>query len=96
MSCWTGLPGGGSSCAWPCSHQAAAAAAFLDDLRTRFGGELGLAPCTLADRLPGASYAELEQFAQDVRRRYVLALPDGDLTAIAKSRLNQWRTQAHR
>lgn len=72
------------------------AAAFLDSLRLRFGGQLGLAPRTLADRLAGASYAELEQFAQDVRRRYVLSLPDGDLTAIAKSRLQQWRTQAHR
>ncbi len=74
----------------------AAAAAFLDTLRLRFGGELGLAPRTLADRLAGASYAELEQFAQDVRRRYVLALPNGDLTAIAKGRLHQWRTQAHK
>ncbi len=73
-----------------------AATAFLDSLRTRFGGELGLAPRTLADRLAGASYAELEQFAQDVRRRYVLALPDGDLSTIAKSRLDQWRAQARR
>lgn len=71
------------------------AVAFLDTLRLRFGGELGLAPRTLADRLTGASYAELEQFAQDVRRRYVLALPNGDLPAIAKNRLQQWRTQAH-
>ena len=72
------------------------AAAFLDTLRLRFGGELGLAPRTLAERLSGASYAELEQFAQDVRRRYVLALPGGDLAAIAKTRLQQWRTQARR
>lgn len=70
------------------------ATTFLDTLRLRFGGELGLSPRTLADRLAGASYAELEQFAQDIRRRYVLSLPDGDLTEIAKSRLRQWRTQA--
>jgi SpoVK/Ycf46/Vps4 family AAA+-type ATPase len=69
---------------------------FLDTLRARLGGELGLAPRTLADKLAGASYAELEQFAQDVRRRYVLSLPDGDLNEIVRSRLEQWRTQVHR
>lgn len=66
---------------------------FLETLRARLGGELGLAPRTLADKLAGASYAELEQFAQDVRRRYVLALPDGDLAQIVKTRLAQWRLQ---
>ena len=69
---------------------------FLETLRTRLGGELGLASRTLADKLAGASYAELEQFAQDVRRRYVLSLPDADLNEIVRSRLQQWRTQAHR
>jgi hypothetical protein len=68
---------------------------FLEVLRARLGGELGLTPRTLADRLEGASYAELEQFAQDVRRRYVLSLPGGDIGRIVRSRLEQWRTQAH-
>jgi SpoVK/Ycf46/Vps4 family AAA+-type ATPase len=68
---------------------------FLETLQARLGGKLGLAPRTLADKLAGASYAELEQFAQDVRRRYVLSLPDADLGAIVQSRLAQWRTQAH-
>ena len=74
----------------------AEATEFLDTLRTRLGGELGLASRTLADKLAGASYAELEQFAQDVRRRYVLSLPDADLNEIVRSRLQQWRTQVHR
>jgi SpoVK/Ycf46/Vps4 family AAA+-type ATPase len=64
---------------------------FLESLRMRLGGELGLAPRTLADKLHGASYAELEEVAQDIRRRYVLALPDGRLDVIARSRLEQWR-----
>jgi SpoVK/Ycf46/Vps4 family AAA+-type ATPase len=68
---------------------------FLESLRVRLGGELGLAPRTLADKLPGASYAELEQIALDVRRRLVLSLPDGDAPAIARTRIEQWRTQAH-
>jgi len=77
------------------SPSRAEATRFLEVLRGRLG-EFGLAPRTLADRLQGASYAELEQFAQDVRRRYVLALPGGDLSAIVRSRLEQWRAQAHR
>lgn len=68
---------------------------FLQTLSVRLGGALGLAPRTLADRLQGASYAELEQFAQDVRRRYVLALPDGRLDQIVRSRLEQARTRSH-
>ena len=73
----------------------AEAAAFLERLTVRLGGELGLAPRTLADRLAGASYAELEGFALDVRRRYVLAGPDARLPEIARSRLDQWRARAH-
>lgn len=73
----------------------AEATTFLENLAARHGGELGLAPRTLADKLKGASYAELEQFVLDVRRRFVLALPEADLRQIAHSRVEQWRTQAH-
>lgn len=66
---------------------------FLTGLSTRFG-DLGLAPRTISDKMSGASYSELEQFAIDVRRRFVLALPDGDLRRIANERLEQWRKQA--
>jgi len=78
------------------SPSRAEATVFLESLRARLGGELGFAPRTLADRLAGASYAELEEFAHDIRRRYVLSLPDGRLDEIVRSRLEQWRTQAHR
>jgi AAA+ superfamily predicted ATPase len=73
----------------------AEATKFLETLSTRFGGDLGLSPRTLADKLAGASYAELEQVALDTRRRLVLALPDGDLAEIARTRIEQWRKQAH-
>lgn len=68
---------------------------FLEAMAVRHGGDLGLAPRTLADKLSDASYAELEQFALDVRRRYVLSLPDADLRQIAQGRVEQFRTQAH-
>ena len=73
----------------------AESAEFLERLKNRLGGDLGLASRTLADKLHGASYAELEQIAVDIRRRLVLELPGGDATKIARSRIEQWRTQAH-
>ena len=72
----------------------ATATAFLDSMSKCLGGELGLAPRTIADRMKGASFSDLEQFALDVRRRYVLSLPDGDLAAIAKEKIAQWQTKA--
>lgn len=73
----------------------AAATEFLGRVSVRMGGELGLAPRTLADKMAGASYAELEEFATDVRRRFVLGGPDSRLDEIARTRLEQWRTRAH-
>ncbi|MEU4014827.1 ATP-binding protein [Microbacterium sp. NPDC028030] len=67
---------------------------YLERLAARFGGDLGFAPRTLADKLAGASFAELEEFALDVRRRAVLQLPDPDIRQIVKERLDHWRSQA--
>lgn len=60
---------------------------FLERLAARLGGDLGFAPRTLADKLAGASYAELEEFALDVRRRAILESPDSDLRRIVQQRL---------
>jgi SpoVK/Ycf46/Vps4 family AAA+-type ATPase len=67
---------------------------FLERLAVRLGGDLGLAPRTLADQLAGASFAELEEFAIDVRRRAILELPEGNLRRIVQERLEHWRVQA--
>lgn len=60
----------------------------------RTGRPLGLAPRTLADKMVGASYAEVEEFASDVDRRAVLAMPEPDMQAIVKARLAQWKERA--
>ena len=72
----------------------ASAVEFLQSMQTRLGGELGLVPSILADRLKGASYSDLEQFCLDVRRSHVLGLPDTDLKKIADTKIKQWQTQA--
>ena len=73
----------------------AAATEFIDRMRGRLGGDLGLAPRTLADRLKGSSFSDLEQFCLGVKRRHVLNLPDSDITEIAKTQIAQWRAQAN-
>lgn len=72
----------------------AQATTYLERLEQRFGGDLGYAPRTIADKLAGASFAELEGFALDVRRRAVLESPDADLRRIVKERLDHWHAQA--
>lgn len=56
-------------------------------------GEIGYAPRTLADKLVGASYAELEEFTMAVRRRIILDSPDPDVRRIVNDQLAFWRAQ---
>lgn len=72
----------------------AQAADYLARMARRLGGDMGFAPRTLADKLAGASYAGLEEFALDVRRRAVLESPDADLRRIVKERLEHWQARA--
>lgn len=72
----------------------AQATRYLEKLAQRFGGDLGYAPRTIADKLAGASFAELEEFALDVRRRAVLAGPDVNVRRIVQERLEYWRAHA--
>lgn len=58
--------------------------------QTRLGVELGVSLNTLAKRLKGLSFSELEQFSLDVQRRYVLSLPEGNIRQIVNERLTQW------
>lgn len=51
------------------------AALWFEEFEKRAGHSLGLAPSTLARKLSGLSFAELEEFALDVQRKYVLGLP---------------------
>lgn len=71
----------------------AQATKFLERLAARLGGDLGYAPRTLADKLAWMSFAELEEFALDVRRRAILELPDANLRRIVQERLDNRRAQ---
>ena len=54
------------------------------------GSPLGVTAKSLASRLKGASFSDLEQFCQDIQRRYVLSLPSTDIKKIVADRLAQW------
>lgn len=59
----------------------------------RIGSRLGVTPKTLASRLQGASFSDLEEFCQDIHRRYVLSLPNSNLRSVINDRLVQWQNR---
>jgi hypothetical protein len=69
-------------------------AAWLQMFENRSGLSLGYSHDHLARRLDGLSFAELEQFAQDVQRRYVLTMPGADVRGIVSDRLKQLANRA--
>lgn len=72
----------------------AAAEEWFRRFEEQMGMRLGYAPSTLAKRLKGLSFAELEQFSLDAMRQHVLRLPEDDMTSIVKERLEQWQKRA--
>jgi SpoVK/Ycf46/Vps4 family AAA+-type ATPase len=66
---------------------------WVERFEKRMGVSFGLSPPTLAEKLDGASFAELEEFGLSVMRRWVLSKPDGDLRRIVKDCLAQWENR---
>ena len=67
---------------------------WLQAWSARTGVEFGLSARTIADRLSGVSYAELEEFALDVQRRSILSGPEPDSQAVTQQLLKQWSARA--
>jgi AAA+ superfamily predicted ATPase len=59
----------------------------------RMGERLGISISSLAGQLKGANFSELEQFSQDIQRRFILSLPQSNMPQIVKERLNQWENR---
>jgi AAA+ superfamily predicted ATPase len=68
---------------------------WLKQFEVRTGLSLGHSHANLAKVLGSISFADLELFALDVQRRYVLALPDGDLQSIVSRLLKQWNARVN-
>jgi SpoVK/Ycf46/Vps4 family AAA+-type ATPase len=54
---------------------------------------LGMTPKSLAAKLNVGNFSDLEQFCEDVQRRYVLSLPNANLKTILQERLKQWQSR---
>jgi SpoVK/Ycf46/Vps4 family AAA+-type ATPase len=59
----------------------------------RVGRELGFTPRSLAQGLNGCSFAEVEDFGQDVLRKSVLLEPGSDLKEIVRRCLKHWKAR---
>lgn len=55
------------------------------------GHQFGMSPRTLAQRLAGLSFAEVEEFGSDVLRRIILNEPESDVKRIVKDCLIHWK-----
>lgn len=67
---------------------------WLTDIKAGWGIDLGRAPRTLADRLYGASFAEVEQFLLDLKRDWILQQPDVDMQSVCTARLADWAARS--
>lgn len=67
--------------------------AYLEPHRTLFSGA-NLSPRTIADRLPGASFADLEELVLSVRRRQILQQPHPNMVAIVRHAISRIRSTA--
>lgn len=72
----------------------------IEDWFRRFDDRLGVSlehsHSTLANKLNGISFSELEQFSLDVHRSYILSLPgcSSDIRSIVNDRLAQWEKRS--
>jgi SpoVK/Ycf46/Vps4 family AAA+-type ATPase len=60
----------------------------------RINVSLGYSPSTLANRLLGASFAEVEEFGTTVFRQYVLEQPNADMKKIVSRSLKHWAARS--
>ncbi len=67
--------------------------AWFDRFQERLGCPLGMTSKTLATKLQVDSFSDLEQFCEDVHRRYVLSLPNSKIQSVISDRLKQWKSR---
>lgn len=63
---------------------------WLSRFLSRLPSDPGVTPKTIAQRLKGLSFAEIEDFGTDVQRRVALAGPNSDAKQIVNQCLSQW------
>ena len=69
-------------------------AEWFEKFAQRMEVPLEYAPDTLAKRLLGSSFAEVEEFGTTIFRRYVLGQPDSHMKKIVRETLHSWSTRS--
>nr|VFK01396.1 MAG: ATPase family associated with various cellular activities (AAA) [Candidatus Kentron sp. LFY] len=64
--------------------------AWFERFQRRIDVPLGVTSGTLAERLQGSNFAEVEEFGTTVFRQYVLDQPDADMKKIVSKTLEHW------
>lgn len=63
---------------------------WLAYFQNRHKIKFGLAEETIAKKLLGSNFAEIEEFGMSILRKHVLSLPDSDIKHIVTEELKQW------
>ena len=67
---------------------------WFEKFERRIKISLGYAPGTLAKRLLGSNFAEVEEFGTTVFRQYVLEQPNADMKGIVSKTLQHWAARS--
>ena len=67
---------------------------WFEKFERRINIPLGYAPGTLAKRLQGSNFAEVEEFGATVFRQYVLEQPDANMKDIVSKTLQHWSARS--
>lgn len=67
---------------------------WFEKFEQRIGVPLEYTPATLAKRLHGASFAEVEEFGMTLFRQYVLELPDANMKNIVSQNIQNWAARS--
>jgi SpoVK/Ycf46/Vps4 family AAA+-type ATPase len=67
---------------------------WFERYERRIHTSLGYSPATLAKRLLGSNFAEVEEFGITVFRQYVLEQPGADMKDIVSRTLQQWASRS--
>lgn len=68
---------------------------FLQSASARSNLPLETSFRTIAEKLVGTSFSEVEEFLADIARKYVLSLPNVNMKKIVSERLDQWKHRFH-
>lgn len=67
---------------------------WFDSFERRIKIPLGYSSSTLAKRLLGSNFAEVEEFGKTVFRQYILELPNADMKAIVSKTMQHWAARS--